>query len=94
VEFPLPDQSARIDLWTRHLPVTRLGEDIDLDALSRLYPVPGAWIRNTAVASAFAAAAGGSAISQDHLVDAMRREYAKASLPFPGVPPRRRHDPV
>ena len=28
------------------------------------------------------------------LVDAMRREYAKASLPFPGEPPPRRRDPT
>lgn len=98
VEFPLPDPTARIALWAQHLPATELDSDIDLDALSRLYPVPGAWIRNAAIAGAFGAAEThaetAGAINQDHLVAAMRREYAKASLPFPGEPPRRRHDPV
>jgi hypothetical protein len=91
VEFGLPDRQDRIELWHRHLPPEPLADDIDLDMLAGLYPVPGAWIRNVSVGGAFAAAADGGAITQEHLVNAMRREYAKASLPFPGVPPRRRH---
>jgi hypothetical protein len=90
VDFPLPDRQARIELWRNHLPTGPLADDIDLDALAGLYPVPGAWIRNVSVGGAFAAAADGGVITQEHLVNAMRREYAKASLPFPGAPPRRR----
>ena len=90
VEFPLPDLTGRRDLWALHLPTDVLNQDVDIDAISRLYPVPGGWIRNAAVAAAFVAAAAGDRISQQHLVAAMRREYAKASLPFPGEPPRRR----
>ena len=37
-------------------------------------------------------AVDGGVITEEHIVSAMRREYAKASLPFPGVPPRRRHE--
>lgn len=92
VEFPLPDLANRVRLWRGHLPTPVLADDVDVDALSGLYPVPGAWIRNVSVAAAFAAAADGGSVTQDQLVAAMRREYAKASLPFPGVPPRRRHD--
>lgn len=92
VEFPLPDLTNRVRLWRQHLPTSVLAADVDVDALSGLYPVPGAWIRNVSVAAAFAAAANGGSVTQDQLVAAMRREYAKASLPFPGVPPRRRHD--
>ena len=94
VEFPLPDESGRVELWTRHLPSSGLADDTDPTALARLYPVPGAWIRNAAVAAAFGAAAERGRITQQHLVTAMRREYAKVSLPFPGEPPRRRHEPV
>lgn len=90
VEFPLPDRGGRAELWLRHLPTEPLDVAVDLDSLAGLYPVPGAWIRNVSVAAAFAAAADGGILTQQHLVDAMRREYAKASLPFPGVPPRRR----
>lgn len=94
VEFPLPDRAARLDLWRRHLPLEPLGDDLELEPLAGLYPVSGAWIRNVSVAAAYAAAAAGTPIEQSHLVDAMRREYAKSSLPFPGAPPRRRHDLV
>ena len=90
VEFPLPDRTGRVELWRRHLPTEPLEPGLDLDALAGLYPVPGAWIRNVSIAGAFAAAADGGILTQQLLVDAMRREYAKASLPFPGVPPRRR----
>ena len=94
VEFPLPDLSGRRQLWSLHLPSHVLAGDVDADALARLYPVPGGWIRNAAIAAAFLAAGGGSRIRQQHLVMAMRREYAKAALPFPGEPPRRQDDHV
>lgn len=92
VEFPLPDSGNRAKLWRSHLPASVLAADVDVDALAGLYPVPGAWIRNVTVAASFAAAADGGRVTQDQLITAMRREYAKASLQFPGVPPRRRHD--
>lgn len=96
IDFPLPDLTARVALWHRCLPASTLGSaldpGLDADALARLYPVPGGWIRNAAVAAAFAAAAAGEAITQRRVVDAIRREYLKASTPFPGEPPRRRHD--
>jgi hypothetical protein len=63
--------------------------DVDLDGLGRLYPIPGGWIRNASIAAAFLAAAAGDLIGQHHLVAAVRREYAKAALPFPGEPLRR-----
>ena len=95
IEFPLPDQAGRLQLWRRHLPEALDHTDLDLDdpelaGLAALYPVPGAWIRNACVDAAFAAAAARGPISLDHLVAAMRRGYQKSSVPFPGVP-RRRH---
>ncbi|MFT3971741.1 MAG: ATP-binding protein [Micropruina sp.] len=96
VEFPLPDLAARIALWRRSLPLAglgaMLGRDLDLDGLARLYPIPGGWIRNAAVAAAFRAAASGEPITQTSLAEAVRREYLKASTPFPGAPARRRDD--
>jgi SpoVK/Ycf46/Vps4 family AAA+-type ATPase len=92
VEFPLPDVACRSRLWRGHLPAPALAADVDIEALAGLYPVPGAWIRNVTVAAAYTAAADGGVVTQDHLIAAMRREYGKASLPFPGVPPRRRYD--
>ncbi|HEY2959209.1 MAG TPA: ATP-binding protein [Actinomycetota bacterium] len=87
VEFTLPEEARRAELWRLHLPpLAALAGDVDLDVLARLYPVPGGWIRNVAVAAAFLAAPSGGPIRAEHLVRAMRREYAKAARPFPGEP--------
>lgn len=94
IELPLPDLVGRTRLWQRFLPPQVLADGVDLDSLARLYPVPGGWIRNAAVAAAFGSAADGDPITQQRLVDAVRREYVKASTPFPGRPPRRRDDHV
>jgi SpoVK/Ycf46/Vps4 family AAA+-type ATPase len=90
IEFAMPDQPARRELWDLHLPDGVTDDDVDLDVLARLYPVAGGAIRNAAVAAAFTAAGDREQIHQRHLVAAVRREYAKAALPFPGEPPRRR----
>ncbi|MEU5342923.1 ATP-binding protein [Streptomyces sp. NPDC020766] len=88
VEFGLPDAADRARLWRLHLPErAQLAATVDLDVLARMYPVPGAWIRNAALGAAFLAAPGGGPITRDHLLCAMRREYAKAARPYPGEPP-------
>jgi SpoVK/Ycf46/Vps4 family AAA+-type ATPase len=92
IDLPMPDVESRRRLWGLHLPTDRLDTTVDLDCLVHMYPIPGAWIRNAAIASAFRAAAGECAISQDDLIVSIRREYEKSALPFPGVPPRRRND--
>lgn len=92
IDFALPDLDCRRQLWALHLPGDVLAADVDVDVLARMYSVPGGWIRNAAIAAAFLAARSGGSIHQDHLVAAVRREYLKAALPFPGEPPRRRDD--
>jgi SpoVK/Ycf46/Vps4 family AAA+-type ATPase len=92
VDFALPDLDCRREMWTLHLPAGVLAGDVDVDILARMYAVPGGWIRNAAIAAAFLAADSGGQVHQDHLVAAMRREYLKAAMPFPGEPPRRRDD--
>jgi hypothetical protein len=89
VEFPTPDEQGRQHLWSLHLPADHLSADVNVDTLARMYQIPGGWIRNAAVAASFVAAAAGSDVHQHHLTAAVRREYGKASLPFPGEPPRR-----
>ena len=92
VESRCPTRPARRELWQLHLPPATLADDVDLDVLARLYPVPGGWIRNAALAAAFAAAAASARPSTSSTCAAMRREYAKAALPFPGEPPRRQDE--
>jgi hypothetical protein len=89
VDFPMPDAASRAAMWRLHLPPEVLGADVDVETLARMYAMPGGWIRNAAVAAAFLAAADGEPIGQRHLTAAVRREYDKAALPFPGEPPRR-----
>jgi len=92
VLFDQPDDAARLALWRRHLPpAAPLAEDADLALLAGLYQLPGALIRNAALAAAFLAAAEPDprhrVIGLRHLVHAVRREHAKAGLPYPGPPP-------
>ncbi|WP_327397363.1 ATP-binding protein [Streptomyces phaeochromogenes] len=88
VEFGMPDTEHRARLWRLHLPErARLAADVDLAVLARMYPVPGAWIRNAALGAAFLAAPSGGPITRGHLLCAMRREYAKSVRPYPGEPP-------
>jgi hypothetical protein len=86
VDFPVPDEPQRLQLWELHLPEPTLDDDVNLNRLAALYPVPGGWIRNAAIAAAFLAAPSDGPIHQEHLVHAMAREYAKAARPFPGRP--------
>ncbi len=88
VPFDLPDTEQRVALWTRHIPPgAPLASGVRLERLAALYPLPGALIRNAAVAAAFLAAAEGSDIEPRHLVHAIEREYVKAGDAFPGPPP-------
>ena len=93
VEFPMPGTPDRALLWEQHLPAALRAPEVDLGLLAHVFPVPGGWIRNAVVVAAFAAAADGGRVGHDHLVAAMRREYAKASRPFPAEALRRPERP-
>jgi hypothetical protein len=88
VEYEEPGLEERRALWRCHLPERApLGADVDLEVLARLYPLVGGHVRNAAVAAGFLAAAADEPIRQDHLVRAVRQEYAKSGRPYPGAPP-------
>ena len=108
VPFDPPDEAERHRLWQLHLPGwARLDTGVPLAELAAIYELPGALIRNAAVAAGFLAATGrqagnGSApleapavptITTGHLVHAIRREFAKAGQAFPGLPPGYLADP-
>lgn len=93
VEFAEPGVAERELLWCGHLPPTvPRTPDVQLTDFARLYPITGAVIRNAATAAAFLACADGGAVTRDHLVTAVRREYEKAGRSFPGAP--RRAEPL
>ncbi len=89
VTFDPPDAAMRARLWRRHLPSgAPLDPAVDVDDLAARYPLSGGLIRNAAVAAAFLAAGDATPITGDHLIHAVRREYAKAGQNFPGPPLR------
>jgi len=105
VPFDPPDAAQRLRLWQLHLPDwAPLDADVPLAELAALYELPGALIRNAAVAAGFLAITGrpvddaslpsmAPAITTCHLVHAIRREFAKAGQAFPGLPPGYLADP-
>jgi SpoVK/Ycf46/Vps4 family AAA+-type ATPase len=87
IDFDEPSATEREALWRCHLPPgAPLADDVDLKELAELYPIVGGLIRNASVAAAFLAASANSAITRNHLVGAVRREYEKSAKSFPGLP--------
>lgn len=78
LEFPLPEEPERLEIWWRALPAEApLAPDVDLRFLARRFRLSGGHIRNIALAAAFLAAADGGVIQMKHLVRATRREHQK-----------------
>src|ERR1700730_11654350 len=87
IDFDEPSAAERESLWRCHLSQTApLSDDVNLKELATLYPIVGGLIRNASVAAGFLAAAANTAISRNHLLGAIRREYEKSGRAFPGVP--------
>jgi hypothetical protein len=87
IDFDEPAPAEREALWRCHLPAEApLADDVNLKELATLYPIVGGLIRNASVAAGFLAAAANTAISRNHLVGAVRREYEKSAKSFPGLP--------
>jgi ATPase family associated with various cellular activities (AAA) len=78
VDFPLPTEKQRRQIWEKIWPdTTPRSPDLDLDFLARKFEIGGANIRNVALAAAFLAASEGIPIKMSHLIGATRREYQK-----------------
>ena len=81
LRFPLPDASARADIWRKHLPATVPTEGpIDFTALSVL-PLSGGQIRNAVFKAAFRAASDNGLLTTALLLAAASEELAST----PGV---------
>ncbi len=76
VDFPLPDQSHRLQIWRSVFPQEAELRGIDFPFLSRL-EIPGGHIRNIALNAAFMAASEGGPIGMAQVMRSARREYAK-----------------
>ena len=78
IEFPLPDEDARLRIWRRILPDRApLGADVDLAQLASRFRLSGGSIRNVWLNAAFLAARDGNVIGMGHMLWAARREFQK-----------------
>jgi hypothetical protein len=78
VDFPLPDEERRRQLWDRCLgDAPPRADDLDLDFLAAAFDLAGGHIRSAAVTAAYLAAEAGLPLSMANLVGAVAREYRK-----------------
>ena len=77
IEFPMPDEPAREQIWRKHFPAEAPTKEIDFAFLAKQFKLAGGNIRNVALAAAYAAAEHGTAIDMGHLIPAVEAEYQK-----------------
>jgi SpoVK/Ycf46/Vps4 family AAA+-type ATPase len=79
IEFPMPDERERVELWRRMVPRSaNVGRDVDYARLARSYELAGGNIRNALLRAAFLAADAGQPITMDILQRAVQLEYRDA----------------
>ncbi|MDQ1255037.1 MAG: family ATPase [Euryarchaeota archaeon] len=77
VEFPIPDEAARKEIWTGMFPENaRLGEDVDFNFLSK-FKLTGGNIKNIVLLSAVLAADGSGVIGMKEILKGLKREFQK-----------------
>ncbi len=78
VEFPLPGEEQRKQLWRGMFPPDApVADDVDFAFLARQFPISGGEIRNVVLAAAFLAAQNDQIISMRELIEAMRQQSIK-----------------
>ncbi len=78
VEFPIPSPSQRLQLWQRAFTNDApMGEDLDLDYLSRKFVLSGGSIVNSAITACVLASAEQSPVGMKHAIQAVGRELVK-----------------
>lgn len=78
IEFPMPDELHREQMWRRFIPRDAPVDDsIDYAFLARHFRLSGGNIKNIVVSAAYLAAANGGCISMPHLIRATWREHQK-----------------
>ncbi|HKP51308.1 MAG TPA: AAA family ATPase [Chloroflexia bacterium] len=78
VEFPMPDETQREDLWRGMFPAQApLDAGVDFGFLARQFAIAGGDIQNAALDAAFLAASDGHVVNMRHLVRAMSRQMLK-----------------
>jgi SpoVK/Ycf46/Vps4 family AAA+-type ATPase len=78
VEFPFPDEEYRTRIWKNVFPAQApIAPEVDFQALAHAVQLAGGNIKNMALTAAFYAAAEGSMVRIEHLIQASHREHQK-----------------
>jgi SpoVK/Ycf46/Vps4 family AAA+-type ATPase len=78
VDFPLPDEKLREEIWRRHLPESApRASDIDFGFLARQFKLTGGVIKNAVMTAAFLAASQSGTIGMPEMIRAVRMELQK-----------------
>jgi hypothetical protein len=78
VDFPLPDEKLRKEIWRRHLPKSApRSPDIDFGFLARQFKLTGGVIKNAVMTAAFLAASQSGKIGMPELIRAVSMELQK-----------------
>lgn len=85
VEFPLPDERDREQLWKGMFPPqVPLSQDVDFPFIAKQFSLTGGDIRNVALDAAFLAAQDGQVVTMKQLVQALARQMMKQGrIPSP-----------
>jgi hypothetical protein len=84
INFPLPEEPERLEIWRRTFPPEApRADDVDLAFLARQFKITGGNIRNIILAAAFLAAEGRTPIAMRHLILAARYEFQKIGKMVP-----------
>jgi ATPase family protein associated with various cellular activities (AAA)/winged helix domain-containing protein len=81
VEFPVPDDDARREIWRGVFPEATPLDRVDPELLARLH-VAGGNIRNIGLGAAFLAAEAGEPVRMEHVRRAACSEYVKIGRPL------------
>ena len=77
VEFQLPDEATRREIWESSFTPTVPQDDLDFAYLARQFPMSGGFIKNAVLNAVFMAAAEDSEVNMHHVLQSLRIEYMK-----------------
>jgi len=77
VDFPFPDEEARLRIWRKLITPQTPVANLDLPLLARRYRLSGGSIRNVILTAAYLAARDGEPLNTEYMTWAIRREYQK-----------------
>ena len=83
VDFRPPDAAERWAIWQSHLPTFELGHPALLQEIASRCVLSGGQIKNAAVHASLLALDAGTALTAEHVEEAVRREYRKLGAVCP-----------